>query len=898
MLKQLARARLKAAMAGASTVILAAAAPPCWAQEQTRSFDIPPQSLASALVEYSRQSGIVIVVPADLTTGKRAPAVHGALTADAALALLLAGSGLNPQQRPEGGLTLVARADASRPSVLGAAGQPAPSTFAADRVIITGTNLRGVAPESSPVQVYTQDDMRKAGVTTAEQFIRTLPQNFGGGATDLMRTAPNNPNTNLNTGGGVGANLRGLGAGSTLTLLNGRRLAPSSAIGDFVDLSLIPMAAIERVEVLTDGASSIYGGDAVAGVINFVLKDAFEGAETSLRYGGVTSGDMSEYRLGQTLGARWSGGSVLGVYETYKRDNLLLADRPSISAYSQSNGQAINRGSVDLLPQRKRDSLMLSFRQAAGDDLTFSAMALYSDQSVSGAVTLANGQILDTDRDSQSGVVQGELEYHISSRWRARIDATYGRLRVDTFTRIQNPSGFSDGQEARSDVWGAGALIDGPLFRLAAGEVKTALGVAYRSEDFLFGTANTVGSNDGKRDVTAFFGEILVPIVGAPNALPGVRRLELNLSGRRDDYTDFGASSNPKIGLLWSPVEGLNLRSSWGTSFAPPPLGRVGANDRTGTVYRFGQLLDTLGVQASDPALRNMNLLHGFGTASVDLEPETSRAFTTGLDYRVTRGDHSFSLSSTYYDIEYEGRLGRTPVPPSVPSATVSSNLAFINPGAFPANAIVFNPAPEAVQALVATFSLPPRYLHGLTADDPISIISVVDMIRNLALTNTRGVDLIVNYDVLTDAGRFSAGLNANYAFEFLQQAAVTTPSVDVLNTLYNPIDLQIAANLGFARGGFSANARLNYKDRYRTDNSATGRPVGDWTTLDLSAVYRFADGSDWRDGFEIGLSVSNLFDRMPPRTPTYASFTLLGFDPTNASPLGRFVALDIRKSF
>ena len=72
-------------------------------------------------------------------------------------------------------------------------------------------------------------------------------------------------------------NLRGPGLSSTLVLLNGHRVVPSSGIGDFVDISLIPASAIERVEVLTAGASSIYGADAVAGVVNFVLHDDFDG---------------------------------------------------------------------------------------------------------------------------------------------------------------------------------------------------------------------------------------------------------------------------------------------------------------------------------------------------------------------------------------------------------------------------------------------------------------------------------------------------------------------------------------------------------------------------------------------------------------------------------------------
>ena len=131
----------------------------------------------------------------------------------------------------------------------------------ADTILVTGTSLRGLAPETSPLQVYDHDDILGSGVTTIDQFIRALPQNFGGGSSEFTSVGlPNDANSRANNTYGASANLRGLGSRGTLVLLNGSRLAPTSEIGDFVDLSLIPVSALDRVEVLTDGASSIYGG--------------------------------------------------------------------------------------------------------------------------------------------------------------------------------------------------------------------------------------------------------------------------------------------------------------------------------------------------------------------------------------------------------------------------------------------------------------------------------------------------------------------------------------------------------------------------------------------------------------------------------------------------------------
>ena len=119
-------------------------------------------------------------------------------------------------------------------------------------------------------------------------------------------------NNNYNWGAGI--NLRGLGVGATLVLVNGHRQPLSGLNGDFVDVSNIPAAAVERIEILPDGASALYGSDAIAGVVNIILKDDFQGAETQVRYGG-TPGGRDETVVSQLLGTHWTGGKAMLVYE-------------------------------------------------------------------------------------------------------------------------------------------------------------------------------------------------------------------------------------------------------------------------------------------------------------------------------------------------------------------------------------------------------------------------------------------------------------------------------------------------------------------------------------------------------------------------------------------------------
>jgi iron complex outermembrane receptor protein len=150
------------------------------------------------------------------------------------------------------------------------------------RVEITGSSIKRIAKEGAlPVQTITFEEIEKQGITTTEQLIRTISAN-GVGADNT--TSGNNvfgADADRVSGGGSFASLRGLGPNSTLVLLNGRRIATHGGSGKAVDLNTIPLAAISRVEILKDGASAIYGTDAVGGVVNFILKTNYEGVEAS-----------------------------------------------------------------------------------------------------------------------------------------------------------------------------------------------------------------------------------------------------------------------------------------------------------------------------------------------------------------------------------------------------------------------------------------------------------------------------------------------------------------------------------------------------------------------------------------------------------------------------------------
>ena len=143
------------------------------------------------------------------------------------------------------------------------------------RIEVTGSNIRRTDTDGLlPLQIITRDEIKRAGWTTAAELMSHVAANFNGQNDRESIGQAQVP-------GFAGANLRGIGEGYTLVLLNGRRLANYAFLGNAVDLSAVPFAAIERVEILRDGASSIYGSDAIAGVVNFVLRKDYRGFEVS-----------------------------------------------------------------------------------------------------------------------------------------------------------------------------------------------------------------------------------------------------------------------------------------------------------------------------------------------------------------------------------------------------------------------------------------------------------------------------------------------------------------------------------------------------------------------------------------------------------------------------------------
>src|SRR5262245_17451515 len=205
-------------------------------------------------------------------------------------------------------------------------GQAQPGADTGDTITVTGSRLRRDAFNSvSPVQLITREEVTAAGFSSATEALQSTAVTTGGAQI-------NNAFGGFVTDGGPGANtlsLRGLGPERTLILINGRRIAPSGtrgAVGS-ADLNVLPNAMIDHIEILKDGASSIYGSDAIAGVVNLVTKSDIEGATFEAQYKSPLDGGGERSRVsvsGGWGGDRWSFGGSL---EFFDRADLTLADR-------------------------------------------------------------------------------------------------------------------------------------------------------------------------------------------------------------------------------------------------------------------------------------------------------------------------------------------------------------------------------------------------------------------------------------------------------------------------------------------------------------------------------------------------------------------------------------------
>lgn len=959
--------------------LIAASSAAC--AQEAREFDIPAGTLRDALNLFATQSDQQILFSGEAVEGLRTQGLRGRYAPSVALDRLLAGTGLVWSETRPGVIFL--RRSEGRAAL--------DSATAVDDVIVTGTLLKSTGGLASPVTMLDRDALDRRGFATAAEALTDLPQNYAGAATPLVQLAGTD-RAGSNSVYATGVNLRGLGATSTLLLVNGRRLAGTGLRGDFGDVSALPSGAVERVDVLLDGASALYGADAVAGVVNVIMRRSFDGQETRVR-GSAAQGGAEDLMISHLAGRSWSSGSAYLSYEYQTTNGLSSLDRPytadgdlrrhggtdrrnfystpgNIVAFNSAtssyqalyairpttggtaqgpsdfvagaaNLQSTTLG-ADLVPSIERHSLYGRMGQSLGPRFEMSADVRYNRRaheivgpasagvftvnaanpwfvSPSGASSHTIGyaflaELGPTRAEGSSesvGVTVGG-RYALTSDWSLDGYLTWASERGEAgvYNRVHSRFAnealgltpddpatpfkaavdgylnlFGDGRansravldfigqgysiaRDESQASSANLLVEGPLLRLPGGDLRLAAGVQHRRDQFNTQTVSFAATPapvlnrkpQRERSISAVFVEARAPLIGPEQARPGLRRLDVSVAGRFETYDDFGDTANPKVGLIWSPAENLDLRASWGTSFRAASLPQT--HDAPAA---SGSFLN----RADGSRALVLSLIGG----NPDLKPETAETFTVGFDYAPKGGPR---LSASYFDTRFTDRIARP----------VSDNSAFalIDPSLSPFVKFI-NPASNAADlALVESYA----GLPGFPSLYPATAYAAIVDVRwvNTGAVKVRGVDVSGRYPFSLGGHDFTAEASASYVLEFETQATPTAPPRQVAGLIGYPVDLRARTGVNWSHGEFSGGLHWNHVADYR---DLAGRRISAWNTVDGQVSWR----PSWPrfDGLRLALTVQNLFDKDPP---FYDSPTGYGFDPGQGGLLGRVVALQL----
>lgn len=757
----------------------------------------------------------------------------------------------------------------------------------AEEVVVTGTHIRNTEPVA-PVLVYTNEDFDKAGANTAQEFLANLPQNFGG-SQSADTTGDEIDQLAFDPGMGSGINLRGVGSESTLVLIDGRRVAPAGR-GDYGDISMIPLAAVERIEIITDGASALYGSDAVGGVVNFIMRKDFSGAETRLRYGDTTEGGLSQKQVSQVFGAQWGSGSMVTSYDYLDQAPLSRYDRDfSARAEGEENGPRA------LIPGEERHGVSVFGKQEISSSVTASFNAMYSRRDGE-RWDWDNGFIQETDVTRKQFGGGAGLEIALGGSWYTRLNGSYDEGRADRKT-VDNPlTGSNYGYQTVYDLWSTDLMVGGELLRHPWGSVALAAGVAYREESFDYapienGVPRIKVSMDPQR-VKSAYAELSAPF-GERGDRPHAP-FKISLAGRYEDYNTFGNTFDPTYAVRWTPLKELSVYATYGTSFKAPNLYESQEIPffHTSSVY-----INRL------PGVSRALIIQGNND---DLTEQTAQTFTAGFELNLPVSD-GMRARVNYFDIDYDDRIQRLTVSPVILFTTPAYQSLVTRRGDVPDadfNALI---AHNLSGANARVFLCPtPLTPAGDCTAPPESFQVLVDSrLQNFASVRVNGLDLSLSQDLTWGNDRLTLNLDGSYFLSFDQQLNPASDARDILNTLYNPVDFRLRGSASWTREHWSSTVSMNYTVGYstagailRTDD-VTPMPAADiasWTTFDWVLSYTVGErgAAAWLDGVAMSLGIMNVFDKDPPYIDD--QYFGLGYDPANADPRGRRFSLTVSK--
>jgi iron complex outermembrane recepter protein len=824
--------------AGVSFAAMSVLAAPAAAQSLPAvRYDLPAQDLEASLRAVGRQSGRQIIIAAGALDGKRARELHGEYTPEQAVHLLVENSGVSV--RVTDAAILV--------------GQAGISAEDAD-IMVIGSRIRG-GTVAAPVTILRGEDAALDGKHSVAELMATVPQNFGGGQNP--GNGPGIPGS-ANETGAASFNLRGLGSDATLTLIDGHRVSYGGQ-SQSVDISTIPFLALDRLEVVADGGSALYGSDAVAGVANVILRRDFEGLQVSAGAAFPTDGGGVTQQYGAIAGTSWASGSVYAAYEYSNVDAISSNDR----AFSRSLAP-----NTSLYPALEHNNVMAKLRQDLTPSLKFELTGFYNKRtSVQFAAYdrvndyRANGQIV-TSRD-ESLAIMPTLSLAVGAGWNIAASGSYAQDHA-AYTNKQRFAGadylfntcFCNGTTS------AEINADGPLLHLPAGPVRLAVGAGYRSSRF----NKTDARIEANQENHFAYGELEVPLVSPDQAVAGVRRLTINLAGRYENYRRVGTVVTPKLGMVYTPFEGLDLKASWGSSFRAPTLFQL-YNNQLVALYN----VTTLGLTGAPPNATAMVFLGG----NPDLKPEKAKTLVLTADWRPAPGAH---LEISYFNIRYRDRIV-TPI--------TYLSQALIDPGY--AAYVSRNPSDADKGALVALGPL------SNASGRPYDASTVLAIVRNTNVNAQRqkvhGVDLAADYTFSLGSGQLTLLGTGSY-IDSTQQISADQAVTQLAGTLYRPAHLRGRLGARYASDRFTISTSVNHVGSVKDTRLATAVSISGQTTIDLALTWRPKLG-----GLLENLQATVWAQNLNNDLPQYVRQTVIGYspyDPTNYSAIGRQIGFTI----
>jgi len=829
------------------------------------------------------------------------------------------------------------------------------------RVTITGSRLTRLDMEEiSPITIIDREQMQNEGIQTTQDLFDRIPAL---GAGSFTEAGDSNDDTGPDTSA---AALRGLEANATLVLINGRRTANSpfakGITTSAVDLNSIPFAAIERVEVLRDGASAIYGTDAIAGVINIILRDDLQGGEVHATTGVSGDGDANEDRISLLWGSVEGRSRHTTTLDWYRRDAIWMKDRELSQSANKStlhpdgldfrSSLGSNPGSYFLLDDQEfqPDPACPADRLNASGELCLfdfaPAMQLRPNSERTSLIHLTEYDVSNTmqvygefwahhrNSEIQGAATPSVDELFISEdhpgnpfgqdvRARYRFTDAGPRVQRQNHTSLRavvgltglfaNPDwdydvaagytrhaaeqhgvgGFININQAQDaldefiyDPFGAepnsaeaidhistqttrtgvsrqsfvDAGVSGELGELPGGRIGLAGGVQYRDEfirdtpDYQFRTGQIIGTEatqaEGGRDITSAYVE---------SALPVTETLDVQLALRHDDYSDFGTTTNPRIGLHFQPTQRLGFRASYSEGFRAPSIPEIGL----GATEESPILVDTTRCQLTgdDQDCGPTEYIVRF-EGNPNLEPETSESFNIGI---IAEPLEWMSVTLDYWQIKHEN--------------LIASDTQFIldNEDQFPDRVVRLDPTAQ-------------EEADGI----PGRIDFINDSFLNFGQQETDGVDLDVRMRWEQFGGSLSLNTSATYVMSFERQLRDTDPVRDLAGTFGRP-KLRAVSRLNWdtSQWGWTLGLRHvgSYSEQYDPfglHNILPDRRVSSWTVLDASVRWRATDNMN------VFGSVHNLLDEDPP----FQRGDIWGYDLRNHDPRGRFISVGASYAF